>query len=170
MKLKGEGQRGLWSKWCLLLRWEDSRGGSVERRNRDPELQCGHRKFVRHSRRRRGRQRMRRLVGTTDSMNMSLSKLWETVKDREAWHIAVHGVTKSQTCLATEQQQGIQLNIQSRHYYQSALKKGAQTGRPTCESLACEMHLKQCVCPERRAGEHVLGMILRTMTWVFHRA
>ena len=59
-------------------------------------------------RRRRGQQRTRWLDGITDSRDMSLSKLWETVKGRKAWRAAIHGVTKSQTQLSDWTQQRLQ--------------------------------------------------------------
>ena len=56
-------------------------------------------------RRRRGHQGMRRLDSITDAMNMNLGKLQEMVRDREAWHAAVHGVTKRQDWVTEQQQQ-----------------------------------------------------------------
>ena len=54
-----------------------------------------------NGKRRRGEQRMKWLDSITDSIDMNLSKLWETVKDREEWHAAVHGIARSQTQLSS---------------------------------------------------------------------
>ena len=108
---------------------------------------------------------MRQLGSTTDSMDKSLRKLWETVKDREAWRAAAHGATKSETGLETEQQQKLKKNIFTCKFSSHCLRKRA----PLCKHAECQDLSEACIkypilCLEH--GRYSIGKRVESSTWV----